>query len=558
VNETSSSPSSEHAVVIGGSVAGLLAARALSSSFDRVTVFDRDTLPSSPAPRRGVPQGRQVHALLVRGAEGLERLFPGFLDDMAAAGAPSADGQADFSWYLDGHKMAGAVSGLRGYGVSRPLIEALIRDRVAALPNVTIADRTEVTGFLSTSGRIAGVHVQGESAGASQPVPAALVIDAAGRGSRALTWLRELGHPLPAESVVRADVVYVTRHFKQGPGVLEGRMGATVVPFPGQPRAGVVIRQEADQFALLLAGLLGEEPPTNDRGMADFAASLAGHEIADVLRAATPVDEPAKMRHPESTLRHFAELGSRPDGFLVVGDALCNFNPIYGQGMTVAVMEAELLQSLLTEGRDGLPARFFPAVADLLVEPWSLATGGDLRFPEVEGERGPQDEEINGYLTQVRAAAAVDPAVGTAFLRVVNMVAPVASLFSPELAERTQRAVVLGRRGAGEAAADGYDLDLGAVRRGVNGGERQGLLGLQLYPRGRLALAEQRLKGQRDGDRGPRLNWAGLVDLAGDGDRGVEGHRVPDQRAAVGRAQGELREAGAVQFPLVDVAPGGL
>jgi 2-polyprenyl-6-methoxyphenol hydroxylase-like FAD-dependent oxidoreductase len=443
MNETSSSLGSEHAIVVGGSIAGLLAARALSSSFDRVTVFDRDMLPSSPVPRRGVPQGRQVHALLLRGAEGLERLFPGFLDDLASAGASSGDGQDRFSWYLDGHKMAEAVSGLRGYGVSRPLIEALIRDRVAALPNVTIADHTEVTGFRSTSGRITGVHVRAESAAASDPVPAALVIDAAGQGSRVLTWLRELGYPLPGESVVRANVVYVTRHFKQDPGVLEGRLGATVVAFPGQPRAGVVIRQEADQFALLLAGLIGEEPPTDDHGMADFAASLAGHEIADVLSTATPVDEPVKMRHPESTLRRFAELGSRPDGFLVVGDALCNFNPTYGQGMTVAVMEAELLQSLLTEGRDGLSARFFAAVADLLVEPWSLATGGDLRFPEVEGERGPQDEEINGYLTLLRAAAAVDPAVGTAFLRVVNMMAPAASLFSPELVERVQRAAML-------------------------------------------------------------------------------------------------------------------
>src|SRR5215467_15291853 len=101
MNETPSSFNSEHAIVVGGSVAGLLAARALSSSFARVTVFDRDSLPSSPAPRRGVPQSRQVHALLTRGAEGLEGLFPGFLDDMASAGVPGGDGQADFSWYLD-------------------------------------------------------------------------------------------------------------------------------------------------------------------------------------------------------------------------------------------------------------------------------------------------------------------------------------------------------------------------------------------------------------------------------------------------------------------------
>lgn len=439
MNDESSSLGSAHAVVIGASVAGLLAARALSSSFARVTVFDRDTLPSSPAPRRAVPQSRQVHALLTRGAEGLEHLFPGFLNDMAAAGVPSADAQADFSWYLDGHKMATATCGLTGYGLTRPLIEALIRDRVAALPNVTITGDAEVTSLVSTGGQITGVQVRPQGADATRPLPAELVIDAAGRGSRVLTWLRELGYPLPEESVVKPNVVYVTRHFRQDPGVLEGRLGATVAPYPGQRRAGVVIRQEADQFAVLLAGMLGEEPPTDDEGMVAFASTLAGHEVADVLRTATPIDQAVKMRYPESTLWHFAKLDSRPGGFLVVGDALCSFNPIYAQGMTVAVMEAELLQSLLEDGQDDLPARFFTAAADLLAEPWALATGGDLRFPEVEGERGPQDEEINGYLTQFRASAAIDPVLGAAFLRVANIMAPVASLFDPELAEHVQQ-----------------------------------------------------------------------------------------------------------------------
>jgi 2-polyprenyl-6-methoxyphenol hydroxylase-like FAD-dependent oxidoreductase len=438
MNDASSSPGSAHAIVIGASVAGLLAARALSSSFTKVTVFDRDTLPSSPAPRRAVPQSRQVHALLARGAEGLEHLFPGFLSDMTAAGVPSGDGQADFSWYLDGHKMASAATGLTGYGATRPFIESMIRDRVAALPNVTITDGAEVTSLVRTGGQITGVHVRQRGADATQTLSAELVVDAAGQGSRVLTWLRELGYPLPEESVVKPDVVYVTRHFRQDPGVLEGRLGATVVAYPGHPRASVVIRQEAGQIAVLLAGLLGEEPPTDDEGMAAFASTLAGHEVADVFRAATPVDEAVKMRYPESTLRHFAKLDSRPDGFLVVGDALCSFNPIYGQGMTVAVMEAELLLSLLEDGHD-LPARFFAAAADLLAEPWALATGGDLRFPEVEGERGPQDEEINGYLTQFRASAATDPVLGAAFLRVANMMAPIASLFDPELAERVKQ-----------------------------------------------------------------------------------------------------------------------
>ncbi|WP_189818363.1 FAD-dependent oxidoreductase [Streptomyces olivaceoviridis] len=428
-----------HAVVIGGSVAGLLAARALSSSYTHVTVFERDTFPAQTVSRRGVPQGRQVHALLTRGAVGLDGLFPGFIDAMTAAGVPSGDAQADFTWSLDGHRMAAAASGLRGFGVSRPRIEEMIRERVRALPNVSLVEGTQVDGLVRVGDRVAGVRVRGLS-GAEETVPAELVVDAAGRGSRALPWLREFGYPVPEQTAVRTNVVYVTRHYKQEPGLLDGRLGATVVPFPGQPRAAVVVRQEADRIAVLLAGLLGEEPPTDDAGMIEFASALAGQDAAEVLRSATPVDEPVKMRYPESTLNHFDKLDRHLGGFLVVGDALCSFNPIYGQGMTVAVMEAELLQSLLAEhGRQDLAPRFFAAAATLLAEPWSLAAGGDLRFPEVEGERGPQDEEVNGYLDQFRASAAIDPVLGTAFLKAANMMAPVTSLLSPELMERTQR-----------------------------------------------------------------------------------------------------------------------
>ncbi|MFJ7495133.1 hypothetical protein ACIQZB_28830 [Streptomyces sp. NPDC097727] len=174
--------------------------------------------------------------------------------------------------------------------------------------------------------------------------------------------------------------------------------------------------------------------------MLAFASSLDGQDAAEVLRSGTPLDDAVKMRYPESTLNHFDKLDRHLGGFLVVGDALCSFNPIYGQGVTVAVMEAELLQSLLEDGdRQNLASRFFEAAAAMLVEPWSLAVGGDLRFPEVEGERGPQDEEVNRYLGRFRAAAAVDPVLGTAFLKVANMMAPVSSLFSPELMERTQQ-----------------------------------------------------------------------------------------------------------------------
>ncbi|GIE32533.1 FAD-binding monooxygenase [Actinoplanes italicus] len=436
----SGTPTGGHAVVIGGSVAGLLAARALNASFEQVTVLDRDTLPADPVARRGVPQGRHVHGLTARGAAGLNSLFPGFLDALTAAGAPRADALADYNYYLDGHKLARAIADTPNYLATRPLIESLIRERTSALGNVTVADSTEVVDLIAAEGRVTGVRVRpvnDEQAG--HILDADLVVDAAGRGSRVMTWLAALGYPAPEETVVRTNVVYVTRHFRQEPGQPGGRQAVVSGAYPANPRSGAAVRQENGRIAVFLAGMLGDEPPTDDEGMRAFAATLAAPEIAELLGTAEPLGEAAKMRNPASSLRHFEKLDRYLDGYLVVGDAMCNFNPLYGQGITVAVLEAELLESLLRDGTDRLARRYFAGSARLLAEPWALATGSDLRFPGVEGVRNPEDEQAGQYLSMLRTAAATDVGVAAAFLRVANMLAPISSLFDPALAARVQK-----------------------------------------------------------------------------------------------------------------------
>src|SRR6201996_2990483 len=186
-----------HAVVIGASIAGLLAARALSDVFSRVTVFDRDVLPDGPGIRRGAPQGRQAHALLARGADALDQLFPGFVAEMIASGAVAGDPQRDFHWYLDGYLLRPAASGLTNIALTRPLIESLIRTRAAALDGVRIVCSSGVTGLMVAGGRVTGVRVAAGAAGTEEPVPADLVVDAAGRGSRAHLWLPGPGAPPP-------------------------------------------------------------------------------------------------------------------------------------------------------------------------------------------------------------------------------------------------------------------------------------------------------------------------------------------------------------------------
>ena len=427
-----------HAVVVGGSVAGLLMASALSEAFESVTIYDRDSLPDNAEPRRGVPQGRHAHALHGRGADALGELLPGFWDDMVAAGGLTGDAQTDVAWYLDGYRLKPARSGLTGMALTRPTLEHLIRRRTAALPNVKIAECVDVTSLLTEDGRVTGVRIRPSGRDtvtadpAEEPVAADLVVDATGRGSRAATWLAELGFPVPRTSQVRAGVVYVSRHYRSEPAQIDGLIGALTTPYPGQPRAAVVLRQEGSKFVVVLAGMVGEDPPMDEAGMLAFADSVDCPEVTEVLRTSPPLNDPVKMRFPASVRHHYEALGRYLDGFLVAGDALSCLNPVYGQGMTIAALEALALKALLAAGvTEGLPRRYFRATGKLVAEAWSTSAIGDLRFPEAEGKRRPVDRLINAYLERYRAAASVDATLGTAFLRVANTIDPPTRLLSP-------------------------------------------------------------------------------------------------------------------------------
>lgn len=425
-----------HAVVIGASVAGLLAAAVLSETYPQVTVFDRDRLPSQPGHRRGVPQSRQLHALHARGAQALDELLPGFRDEMLAAGGIIADTQQDAHWYLDDYLLKPAPSGLEGITLSRSVLEWLIRTRVIKLPNVTVTDATDVAGLVATDGRVTGVRVRAARApdAVEGIVPADLVIDAAGRGSRTPTWLAELGFPMPEPSRVRAGVTYVCRSYTRDPSQLDGRFGTLVTPYPGKPRGGAVLRQEGDRFIVLLAGMVGEELPLDEAGLLAFADRLACPDLASVMRESTPLDDPVKYTYPESTWHHYEALSSHLGALLISGDAFSSFNPIYGQGMTIAALEALVLRGLLsdppTAGPD-MERRYFRAVGKLVAEAWETSASSDLRFPQVQGKRRPGAALINAYGERYRAAASVDPVLGETFLRVANMIDKPAKLLSP-------------------------------------------------------------------------------------------------------------------------------
>jgi 2-polyprenyl-6-methoxyphenol hydroxylase-like FAD-dependent oxidoreductase len=431
----------DRAVVLGASMAGLLAARVLADAYRQVTVIDRDELPEASTHRRGVPHGRHAHALLARGQQALEELLPGLTAELIGQGAPAGDLLADSRWYVNGHRLRQVHIGLVSLCVSRPLLESHVRARVRALPNLRFLDRCDIVGLATTpdAGRVTGARVRRADGGAEEVLGADLVVDATGRGSRTPSWLRALGYAPPETEQVRVGLGYATRTYRLPPDALDGDLGVLDATTPGHPRGGALLRLEGGRWMVTLAGMLGDHPPTDPDGFLDFARSLRFPDIHAAIRDAEPLDDPVGFRFPASARHRYERLDRFPDGLLVMGDAVCSFNPIYGQGMTVAALEALTLGRHLREGAGPRPRRWFRRLARVVDVPWDIAVGGDLAVPGVQGRRSVKIRLANAYIARLHAAAEHDPGLATAFVRVAGMVAPPRSLLRPGVAVRVLR-----------------------------------------------------------------------------------------------------------------------
>ena len=276
------------------------------------------------------------------------------------------------------------------------------------------------------------------------------MVDATGRGSRTPLWLEALGYVRPAKQQVRIGLGYATRTYRLPSDALGGELGLVEAPTPQHPRAGALLMQEGDRWIVTLAGMLGDYPPTDPDGFLDFARSLRFPDIHEAIWDAEPLDDPVAFRFPASVRHRYERLDRFPDGLLVMGDAVCSFNPIYGQGMSVAAVEALALRRHLERGIQPQPHRFFHDLARTVDVPWDIAVGGDLVFPGVQGRRTAKARLVNAYIARLHAAAAHDASLAGAFLRVTGLVAPPQSLLRPGIAVRVLRASLhpaSGRRG---------------------------------------------------------------------------------------------------------------
>lgn len=432
----------DRAVVLGASMAGLLAARVLADAYGQVTVIDRDELSETPMHRRGVPHGRHIHGLLARGQQALEELFPGLTAELVAHGVPTGDMLADTRLYLSGHRLRQAHTGLVVLCASRPVLEGHVRARVRALPNLTFLDRCDIVGLATTPDgrRVAGVRVLRRADGSAEQVLGAdLVVDATGRGSRTPVWLEALGYSRPQEDQVRIGLGYATRTYRLASDALGGDLAVLQAATPQHPRTGALQMLEGDRWMLTLGGILGDHPPTDPDGFLDFARSLQFPDIYQTIRDAEPLDDPVPFRFPASVRHRYERLDRFPDGLLVMGDAVASFNPIYGQGMSVAALEALTLRRHLERGAAPQPRRFFRDLPRVVDVPWDIAAGGDLIFPGVKGRRTLKSRLVSAYIARLHAAAAHDASLASAFVRVAGLVAPPQTLLRPSIAGRVLR-----------------------------------------------------------------------------------------------------------------------
>ncbi len=435
----------QHAVVIGASMAGLLASRVLSEHFEQVTVIERDQLPQEVQARKGVPQGRHVHILLHRGASVMKGLFPDLFPALLRDGSIPIDTVADFHWYNFGAWKARFTSGITFYSQSRPLLEGHVREQVAARSNVRFLDACDVVKLCASEDatRITGIEVRhrdGEQA--EEKLSADLVVDASGRGSQTPHWLAALGYDAVEESTIQVNVGYATRIYRRPAHSSYDRSVLAVYSTPPtEKRAGVLAPIEGNRWIVTLMGWIRDYPPDDEAGFLAFARSLPQPDLYTAIKDAEALTPIATHKFPANRRRHYERLSRFPEGFVALGDAVCSFNPVYGQGMTAASLEVDMLNTLLYRQRErhgrgdlsGFSRRFQKSITKIVDTFWLLAASEDFRHPETQGKRFLGLGLLNNYSRRVHELSTFDPQVTLLLYQVLQAIKPPTALFSPAM-----------------------------------------------------------------------------------------------------------------------------
>ena len=389
-------------------------------------LVDRDRVLGVREARRGTPHTRHAHGLHARGHQILEELFPGLTDELRRAGVPTGD-LGEMRWYFNARQATSGPDRADIVTAPRPVLENHVRTRVAALPNVTFREQRDVLRPAATPAgdRVRGVWVR----------PAA---DApAGNSSRPSWWStppaaaheprpgwRSWDIERPVAEQVKIGLAYTTRLYRARPEMFEGVQSINPVASPAHPRGAFFGQIGPEQCILSLTGILGDRPPTEPDAFLDFTRSLPVPDVYEAVRDAEPLDDPVSFTFPASVRRRYERLTRLPDGLLMIGDAVCSFNPVYGQGMSVAAIEAMTLREHLRAYATPQPCRFMADIARVIDVPWDISAGGDLDFPGVQGKRTAKVRLGNAYMARLQYAATKDARVTDSFMRVAGLMDP--------------------------------------------------------------------------------------------------------------------------------------
>ena len=436
-------PERRHAVVIGASIAGLLIAKVLSGHYKQVTIIEKDSLPETPENRKGVPQDRHTHVLLERGRKVMEKYLPGLTDELIGMGAVRInDVSSEAAWFHSGGFHKRGICGLTGLGVSRPTLENSVRTRIFSIPNVEVIQNSSVTGlaFTENNKRVNGVYCKNISDNKPDVmIQSDFVADVSGRGSHTPSWLSQAGYDRPEIEEIIIRMGYVTCYYPRKPEHLPGINAVIFLADPPSKRMGIMLAQEVNRWVVTIGGYLGNHAPTDYQGFLEAVKHLPSPDIYNIVKDEVYLTQPVRYNF-HANLRHYYErLNDFPEGFVVAGDAVCSFNPIYGQGMTVAAMEAEALDRCLYLNHLPFAENFFKDMGKIVDISWKTAVGGDLNYPEIKGDRTIMTRLLNWYIRKLHKAARYDADVSIAFLKVINMVSSPPAILTPRIVWRIMK-----------------------------------------------------------------------------------------------------------------------
>jgi 2-polyprenyl-6-methoxyphenol hydroxylase-like FAD-dependent oxidoreductase len=443
-------PAGDEAVVVGAGIGGLCAAAALAPHVGRVWLLERDRLPRAPAVRRGVPQGAHVHNLLAGGQKALEELFPGIVADVLSAGAVEIRFGLDDRGEAPGHVPGKSDTGFSGMAMSRPLLEHCVRQRVAALPNVTLIEGAHVTKLLSRSdpSRIDGVEYEDELE-TSSTLNADVVLDCSGSGELSLSAVRAAGLPPPKESVIDVGLGYATATFEapQEASLNDWRMVTTLAD-PTRNTCGALLNPiEGNRWMVTAAGRRKDAPLPSPDAFRAFISALWSPTIHRAIAGAERLGEVKRFIFPASVWRHW-EPSQLPHGLIPFADAICRFNPSFGQGVSVAAQEAVILRHELARGGDDLCARFLRGAVKFLETPWTMVENRDFSMPGTIGTAPADLQARLQHMGDLQRLAATDPQVGLLLFEVRSLLRPISSFYDTALLHRIAASQAADRIGA--------------------------------------------------------------------------------------------------------------